>query len=38
LRWDAFTNSAKSSPIVTQGRTNNVSLRLGVTRRISLKF
>tara|TARA_R110002096_G_scaffold373859_4_gene567406 strand:- start:2063 stop:2902 length:840 start_codon:yes stop_codon:yes gene_type:complete len=38
LRWDKFTGSAKNSPIVAQGRSSNLSLRLGLTRRIALTF
>jgi outer membrane protein len=38
LRWDKFTGSAEDSPIVAQGRDSNVSLRLGLTRRVSLSF
>jgi len=38
LRWDKYTGSAKNSPIVTKGRNSGVSLRIGVTRRISLSF
>lgn len=34
-RWDKYLGDAKSSPIVRQGKDNNVSLRLGVTRRFS---
>ncbi|RUS63212.1 MipA/OmpV family protein [Pseudorhodobacter sp. E13] len=36
LRWDKYLGDAKSSPIVLQGKDNNVSLRLGVTRRFSI--
>lgn len=35
VRWDKYLNDAKSSPIVAQGKDNNVSLRIGLTRRFS---
>jgi outer membrane protein len=35
LRWDKYLGDAKDSPIVMQGKDNNVSLRLGLTRRFS---
>ena len=35
LRWDKYLGDAKNSPIVQQGKDNNVSLRLGMTRRFS---
>ncbi|WP_323004915.1 MipA/OmpV family protein [Pseudorhodobacter sp.] len=35
VRWDKYLGDAKSSPIVAQGKDNNVSLRIGVTRRFS---
>lgn len=35
VRWDKYLGDAKSSPIVMQGKDNNVSLRIGVTRRFS---
>lgn len=38
IRYDRYLNSAKDSPIVQQGRDDALSLRIGVTRRISLGF
>ena len=38
IRYDRYLNSAKDSPIVQQGRDSALSVRLGVTRRISLGF
>ena len=38
IRYDRYLNDAKDSPIVQQGRDDALSLRLGVTRRISLGF
>ncbi|MBL4917518.1 MipA/OmpV family protein [Szabonella alba] len=38
IRYDRYLNDAKDSPIVQQGRDDAVSLRLGLTRRISLGF
>jgi outer membrane scaffolding protein for murein synthesis (MipA/OmpV family) len=38
IRYDRYLNSAKDSPIVQQGRDSALSLRIGVTRRISLGF
>lgn len=35
VRWDKYLGDAKSSPIVAQGKDNNVSLRIGMTRRFS---
>ncbi|WP_050521965.1 MipA/OmpV family protein [Pseudorhodobacter wandonensis] len=35
VRWDKYLGDAKSSPIVQQGKDNNVSLRIGLTRRFS---
>lgn len=35
VRWDKYLGDAKSSPIVAQGKDNNVSLRIGLTRRFS---
>ena len=35
VRWDKYLGDAKNSPIVQQGKDNNVSLRLGLTRRFS---
>lgn len=35
VRWDKYLGDAKDSPIVQQGKDNNVSLRLGLTRRFS---
>lgn len=36
IRWDRLTGDAGRSPIVAQGRRDQVSLRLGVTRRFTL--
>ncbi len=36
LRWDKYLGDAKDSPIVQQGKDNNVSLRIGVTRRFTI--
>ncbi|MDN5786182.1 MipA/OmpV family protein [Pseudorhodobacter sp.] len=38
VRWDKYLGDAKSSPIVAQGKDNNLSLRIGVTRRFSVNF
>ncbi|MFV0492593.1 MAG: MipA/OmpV family protein [Pseudorhodobacter sp.] len=38
VRYDRYLNDAKSSPIVQQGSDDSWSLRIGVTRRISLNF
>ncbi|MFN3823537.1 MAG: MipA/OmpV family protein [Pseudorhodobacter sp.] len=38
IRYDRYLNDAKASPIVQQGRDDALSLRIGVTRRISLGF
>jgi outer membrane scaffolding protein for murein synthesis (MipA/OmpV family) len=35
VRWDKYLGDAKSSPVVQQGKDNNVSLRIGMTRRFS---
>jgi outer membrane scaffolding protein for murein synthesis (MipA/OmpV family) len=35
VRWDKYLGDAKTSPIVAQGKDNNVSLRIGMTRRFS---
>lgn len=35
VRWDKYLGDAKTSPIVAQGKDNNVTLRLGMTRRFS---
>ncbi|MGO4910205.1 MipA/OmpV family protein [Pseudorhodobacter sp. W20_MBD10_FR17] len=35
VRWDKYMGGAKDSPIVQQGKDNNVSLRIGMTRRFS---
>jgi outer membrane scaffolding protein for murein synthesis (MipA/OmpV family) len=35
VRWDKYMGDAKDSPIVQQGKDNNVSLRIGMTRRFS---
>lgn len=35
VRWDKYLGDAKNSPIVAQGKDNNVSIRLGLTRRFS---
>ena len=35
VRWDKYLGDAKNSPIVRQGKDNNASLRLGLTRRFS---
>lgn len=35
VRWDKYLGDAKSSPIVAQGKDNNVTLRIGLTRRFS---
>jgi MipA family protein len=35
VRWDKYLGDAKSSPIVAQGKDNNLSLRIGMTRRFS---
>jgi len=38
VRYDRYVGDAKSSPIVRQGSSDGVSVRLGVTRRVSLNF
>lgn len=38
VRYDKYIGDAKSSPIVRQGKTDAVTVRLGITRRISLNF
>lgn len=35
VRWDKYLGDAKSSPIVAQGKDNNFTVRLGMTRRFS---
>jgi|GEM_PF-206162 len=35
VRWDKYLGDAKSSPIVAQGKNNNFTVRLGMTRRFS---
>lgn len=35
VRWDKYLGDAKSSPIVAFGKDNNVTLRVGMTRRFS---
>jgi outer membrane protein len=35
VRWDKYMGDAKNSPIVAQGKDNNVSLNIGMTRRFS---
>lgn len=35
VRWDKYLGDAKSSPIVAFGKDNNVTLRIGMTRRFS---
>ncbi|WP_022705600.1 MipA/OmpV family protein [Pseudorhodobacter ferrugineus] len=35
VRWDKYLGDAKSSPITARGKDNNVTLRIGMTRRFS---